>query len=106
MAIQLTDVTNTGLGSIVQYWHNETLTRGINTTYTNSTGRPILVSIILTSTSGQQNATLYVNSINVGYITIAVQSLSNGTGTFIVNNGSTYKIAGTSLGVVSWLEFA
>lgn len=76
--------------------------RAINTTYTNTTGRPILVMASINSASGNQPLVI-VDGNTVGSWS------NNGTGAsihfipFIVPNGSTYRIGGgTSVG--TWSE--
>jgi len=90
-----------------QTWQNLIGSRAAGTTYTNSTGKPIFISI---SGSGQpQNGTmtLAVDGVNLGRQGFqSIQSgVSNATMTAIIPDGSTYivsNISGWSL--VSWAE--
>lgn len=82
---------------ISQTWTDVTASRVAGTTYTNSTGKPIAVSIRC-STSGA-SPTLTVGGV-------AIQTISNATVTSvsgIVPNGTTYLLSATS-GFSNWLE--
>jgi hypothetical protein len=70
-----------------QTWQNQSGVKSVNTTYTNTTGKPIMVSISQAST-GQQN--IYIN----GNYLAQISQLSNTSGgfTFIVPNGNDYRI--------------
>lgn len=89
-----------GLGD-GQTWTNVTGSRALSTTYTNSTGKPIFLSVLISNGAGGA-ASLYVNSLQVSY---------NGTTTVgntiplssIVPAGGTYYA--TSSGSISgWYE--
>lgn len=94
-----------GLG-IGQTWQDVTASRALGTTYTNSTGKPIFVSIYTTSNNTPATgATLSVDGINVqsnqGY------AGPNGTGTnlsisTVVPAGSTYLLSGANF--LAWAE--
>lgn len=76
-----------------------TASRVLGTTYTNSTGKPILVSIRFSSISN--GGTLTVGGISMG-------SASSGSNvsvmtTFIVMNGETYVHTGTAV-IDKWIE--
>ena len=99
----LTALSSIGYGQI---WSNPT--RASGTTYTNSTGKPILVSIsIRYGATSVQNSYIYVNSINIqtsggnnvsGAFSVPVH-------TFIVSNGATYSASiGGSLQI--WSELS
>jgi hypothetical protein len=88
-----------------QTWQTLTGSRALNTTYTNSTGRPIFVSIVVnpanTSSSGQLN----INSIPVayaqGFVSLAIGITIGG----IVPNGGTYTVVTSGTTTVSfWAE--
>jgi hypothetical protein len=88
-----------GLG-INQSWYstsNSTLTRSLNTTYTNSTGAPICVMIY--DDNGPQ---VYVNGVLIG--DNAEGSSDTSTITFIVPNGATYRANGSSANLGYWSE--
>jgi hypothetical protein len=78
---------------------DRTGSRASNTTYTNSTGRPLTVYCSFNNTNG--GATLYMNGSIIRYI----NGYGNGPGvTFIVPNGYTYQVAMNSA-VNKWWEY-
>jgi hypothetical protein len=77
-----------------QTWQNPS--RSANTTYTNTTGRPIFISIISLTNSG---INLTVNGINVASA-VYFGGASN-TVTSIVPNNGTYSV---DAGFVRWSE--
>lgn len=87
-----------------QLWSNVTASRAINTSYTNSTGKPIVVSVIILANSSTTIAS------NVGTINIANTVLTNAIRTTIqtiVPNGNTYMIFTPNISatsVSSWTE--
>jgi hypothetical protein len=99
----LTALSSIGYGQI---WSNPT--RASGTTYTNSTGKPIMVCIAITysATSSQSS------SITVGGVTIQSSGGNNVSGaystpihTFIVPNGSTY-VASIGGSLRNWAELS
>ena len=96
-----------GIG-IGQSWTNLIASRALGTTYTNSSGSPILVSV---SVYGNVGSGGYVwASAIVGGVTVATNSISIGAGynhaapvSFVVPNGATYSVtSANSLSV--WAE--
>lgn len=87
-----------------QTWQNVTASRAYGTTYTNSTGRPILVALSVTPAgAGSQNVTCFVSGVNI--MTIATTNGSAaGNGTFIVPAGATYSLTATNSTLVNWSE--
>ena len=101
-----TSAAPAGIG-VGQTWQNVTSSRAAGVTYTNTTGKPIYISV---SGGGQpQNGTM---SLTVDGVLLGLQGFqsiasgrSNATMTAIVPNGSTYRAdnySGWSL--VSWAE--
>ena len=94
-------ITPAGFGSAAlgqnQTWQDVYASRVAGTTYTNSTGRPIMVAIMQAST-GTQN--FYIDGVKVG--AQVMTSTTTATLTFIIPNGSTYR-CDTSKGT-SWFE--
>jgi len=85
---------------INQTWQNVLASRSDNVTYTNSTGKPIMVAVSYNASSNG-NDEFYVNGVK-----IASNVLPGGediTMTFIVPDGDTYK-ANTSNSFRSWFE--
>jgi hypothetical protein len=78
-----------------QTWQNLLASRAVNTVYTNSSGKPIQVSIVVNeSRVGEYSrARLQVDSINVAVASSFYSVNGNGnTVTAIVPNGSTYQL--------------
>jgi len=74
-----------------QSWTDVTSSRSANTVYTNSTGRPILVSVGLEIVAGAATVNwFYVGSVIVATIQNTSAELATTT-SFIVPNGATYK---------------
>ena len=92
----LTSLPVLGVG---QTWQDVTASRSIGTTYTNSTGKAIMVIVSWNSTSGTATAT-------VSGVTI-MQSATGGSfidsTSFVVPAGGTYAISGGS-GFTNWVE--
>ncbi|MDD4995787.1 MAG: hypothetical protein PHW53_04990 [Patescibacteria group bacterium] len=96
---------NNGIGA-GQTWQDVTASRAASTTYTNSTGKPIAVSVSMIS------STPTVIRYTIGALTFA-GSASSATGGdninsafFIVPNGATYSAYNNvgSSGLLSWFE--
>jgi hypothetical protein len=97
--------TSTSLGYSPQAWTNETSSRAVSTTYTNSTGRPIMVGVQMgSSTAGATVA------LNVGGVVATAFSQPSGVGgqalSAVVPNGTTYSVtlSAGSATLVSWSE--
>jgi hypothetical protein len=78
-----------------QTWQNVLGSRAINTVYTNSSGKPIQVSIVVNETrvGEYSRAILQVDSINVAVASSINNANGNGnTVSAIVPNGSTYQL--------------
>ena len=92
-----------GLG---QTWQNVTASRALATTYTNTTGKPIVVTGTL-ATNSTTTPTLYaiINGVTVYSSTKPTSSGGYGEISFIVPSGSTYSIS-TSSGptLYTWFE--
>lgn len=84
-----------------QTWGNYTTLRSSDTIYTNTTGRPITVNVILNDRNDGSIMFVEVGGINVGYLSSSSQYGQAKTLSFIVPNGSTYKVNGT---FDSWVE--
>lgn len=97
------DVGGVGTGS--QTWQNVAGSRTSGVTYTNTTGKPIMVSI---------SATVLNTSIWIAYVSGIVVIYNNGsgatsnapmTGTFIVPNGANYSLSVSGGSTVAyWAE--
>jgi hypothetical protein len=95
-----------GVGSN-QTWQNLTGSRVSGTTYTNSTGKPIMVNVSCQAHSGTAGYTVqwYINDVVMGFLSTA------GTPgidirvpcVFIVPNGATYRVDGGAV-TTQWAE--
>ena len=97
------DTTVSSSFGVGQTWQDVTSSRSVGVTYTNNTGKPIMVSIVTSSQSGIDNHYLYVGNVIVsGYL-----DQTNGDHTpfsAIVPNGSTYRLTTGSGQLVRWVE--
>jgi hypothetical protein len=103
-----------GVNGAGQTWASFVASRAINTNYQNTTGRPISVSVTVTTvTVGANNPRFWVNTSSPATSGVVVARFANGTtgnidacvGPVIVPNGHYYQVeaaAGTS--IVHWAE--
>lgn len=102
----LKDLTDTkltatnALGGTGQTVQDLTASRVLGTTYTNNTGRPIWVSVAVTLTAGS-TMTGTLNGI-IACRGFAQDSASQAWSGFIVPNGATYSVTGST--ITSWVE--
>jgi hypothetical protein len=94
--------TSIGVG---QTWQNfTTSTRVMGTTYTNSTGKPIMVIL---GYGRNQSSTVTVGGVTIGTLTHDSNNNTPGYFSFIVPNGATYANTGTyssDSGALYWSE--
>ena len=104
-AIDGTALTGTGLG-VGQTWTDTTSSRAFNTNYTNSTGKPIMVSFICTTGTGD-NIQVVVGGVSFGD-EYTNQSNGREMSSFIVPHNTVYRINGntgsTTPVLVKWVE--
>lgn len=84
-----------------QTWQDVTANRALATTYTNTTGRPIYVSVMY-----KDNATNVGASFSIGSLSTTTPDMPNnqhGWFSAVIPNGETYKISG-GLTVSAWWE--
>ena len=91
------------LGGVGQAHQDVTAYRAFGSTYTNSTGRPIVISV-----SGQTTSSTTSLTGVVGGVTICQQGTSF-TGitlsmTFAVPNGATYSVSAVNNSLTIWSE--
>ena len=84
-----------------QSWKDMTLYRALGTVYTNTTGRPITVNIILHARNDSSGVLVVVDGITIGYLSNSSQYGQAKTLSFIVPNDSTYKVI---LAFDGWVE--
>lgn len=89
-----------------QTWTDVTSTRALSTTYTNSTGKPIQVSVTVNgsgnSTPSGPASTFLIGGVVVGKIWSSSSSQAGSPYTHIIPNGVTYSATGDTL--ISWFE--
>jgi hypothetical protein len=94
--------TNTGDGVLAigvgQTWQDVTGSRSDGVTYTNSTGKPIMVSIILDGSGSRNSSAITVDSVGVG----AEREGGLLPNQFIVPNGSVYRVNDSA--ILAWTE--
>lgn len=90
-----------------QTWQDVTAQRAFDTTYTNTTGKPISILVNgLTSGSGG-GITVTVGGVGMGYQYATGSGVGCTSNTFVVPNGSTYRVgaaAGVSASNRFWFE--
>ena len=92
---------NVGIG-VNQTWTNVLASRVVNTTYTNSTGKPIFV--LITCTSGTVSITGTVSGLTFGSGTGAGSFYNRSTIYLIVPDGGTYSTNSFGAGGQAWFE--
>ena len=102
-----TSATPAGGIGIGQTWQDVTGSRAAGTTYTNSTGKPIFISVYGSGSPSNGAMSMTVDGVSLGRQGVAAVSsaVMYATMTAIVPNGSTYRVdnvSGWSLG--SWAE--
>ena len=97
--------TNSYALGVGQTWQNVTASRGLITTYTNSTGRPIMVAI--TTTPGPSVAlVLRINSFGASVDLSAGYNSQDGSPGFcvVIPIGAVYSIPNTNWPFSRWWE--
>lgn len=95
------DDNSIGVG---QTWQNMTGSRAFDTTYTNTTGRSIAVSVSTNSSAGSHSIEATVGGVAVYRQVINTASNSNSrNATFIVPPGATYRVTASDT-LWQWLE--
>ena len=89
-----TSATPAGGIGIGQTWQNVTSSRSAGTTYTNSTGKPIFISVSGTGSPNNGAMSMTIDGVLIGQQGVAAVSsaVMYATMTAIVPNGSTYKV--------------
>ena len=71
--------------------------------YTNTSGKPIQISVRHTTTSTSNNAVLTVDGLIIWSMGISLSGNAYGT-TAIIPNGSTYSISSVNTNITTWNE--
>lgn len=98
----LTAMSSLGYG---QTWQDVSASRSLGTTYYNTTGKPIFI-LFTADYGGSGSLTAYVNSAQIGLVTIVVTNQVRPSMSFIVPPGMNYYITTSTgpLGFVQWTE--
>ncbi len=94
-----------GIGGDGYSWHDETSNRSAGTTYTNTTGKPIMVNIF--SNQGNNctvSIEVFIDGVSVPLAADNSSDYPQCGGNVIVPAGSTYKVAIYNASVNKWLE--
>ena len=102
-----TQLTGIGLG-VGQTWQDVFASRASNVTYTNSTGKPIVVSVFVSGcTGGYWIVEGYVGGVLVAKQQVSASNACNEVSiSFIVQDGETYKVdnAASNNPISVWME--
>lgn len=85
-----------------QTWQNVLSSRSNGATYTNSTGKPIMVSVTANPTSNNQSISATVGGVSLGSLILTAGYTAGGF-QFIVPTGTTYVVS-TSGSLTAWAE--
>lgn len=98
----LTPIVSIG---VAQTWQNVTGSRLFATNYTNTTGRPILVSVTVNTGSGNDNGTFLVDGVIAGYVGGTTSQIAAPI-CAVVPAGSVYRLNRSSVNVTVqyWAE--
>jgi hypothetical protein len=95
------------LGGTAQTWADHTGSRATNTTFTNSTGRPIFVYVTIGSSVGDIALGYFINGIGTLQAWAVGSSADQiGSVNFIVPNGSTYEVVNSAGTLATWCELS
>lgn len=89
-----------------QTWQNMAGSRSLGTTYTNSTGKPIIINVGASSSVGAL-MTIVIGSVSFNSTGQSAAGYNISTGNVLIPAGSTYSVnvnAGTPTGL-SWMEY-
>lgn len=96
-------VTADNLGATVlgigQSWSSQA--RSVNTTYTNTTGRPIMIAVSLSSGTND-NANVFINGVQHARIGVVAGVI--GSGSYVIPNLATYRVDASIAVVNVWSE--
>jgi len=96
---------NAGVG-VNQTWQDVSGSRSIGVTYTNSTGKPIVVAMTYTNSAGTSVQGLTINGVVVYASGVTTAAVSGAGFSLIVPNGATYVTVSNTgtMTKVTWVE--
>lgn len=86
-----------------QTWQDMTASRALATTYTNSTGKPIQISVELACTTTTTHVIL-INGVTIASHAVAPAGVAGQIYVYIIPSGSTYQAQNTASGITRWWE--
>lgn len=92
-----------GIG-INQKWQDVKASRALGVTYTNTTSKPIMVSVIPEMWNNGGAGYFYVDDVLVGAVAPSSQYSQMKAMSFIVPVGSAYKMTGSNIAINTWSE--
>ncbi|MEY0003312.1 hypothetical protein AB7W62_14280 [Morganella morganii] len=87
-----------------QSWKDVTSERSSGTAYTNTTGRPISVSLTQSSAEQAVYLDVSVNDVIISKASSSSYGAARNTITFTVPSGNAYKVVATGAGITVWAE--
>lgn len=99
---QITTIANGYDLGVGQTWQDVTASRAAGVTYTNTTGKPIMVNII-SSPSASNYVTITIDGIDLGYTSFNA-SLGQSSNRNIVPIGATYSVIVGGASLYKWYE--
>jgi len=103
LSAQVTQLNNT-LANLFKTPTDVTASRAINDPYTNNTGRPIFVSVVLLTSAVNQTARIIVGPVTIVGSSFPTSGFVIAVST-VVPPGSTYRVPAGSYTISSWTEF-
>lgn len=103
LTAQVTELNNT-LANLFKTPTDVTTSRAINEPYTNNTGRPIFVSVVLLTSAANQTARIIVGPVTIVGSSFPTSGFVIAVST-VVPPGSTYRVPAGSYTISSWAEF-
>lgn len=102
-AVRPSNLREIGVG---QQWKDMLSSRALNTTYTNTTGKPIEISVSLNATGTGAALSINVNGVRISRGTFNYNGSAPTSNNAIIPNGSTYSVAldSGSGTLASWFE--
>ena len=87
-----------------QTWQDVTASRVFNTNYTNSTGKAIMVCVVVVSAGGGYDPTWVIGGVTIGRFGATTNNGVYNMTTVIVPPALTYNLTATSASLANWYE--
>ena len=99
--LALAAIGSLGVG---QTWQDMTASRALGTIYTNTSGKPIVVTVSASVTTVNNLIQIMSNGVPAGISTQANQTSQIQAATATIPNGANYQVPSTGLSLVKWTE--